>query len=121
MITILVRTDTDKAYYESVQELMCVNTSRKKISSAVFRVYIYLDSAPEGLYISTKFLVKKLHISKKSVLKYMKELRELDLVYTAKIEQGVSFMFLGSMENTASELYEIWKKEDDKMQGEISE
>jgi hypothetical protein len=82
------------------------------LSDGGVRLYLFLATLPISKEVTDQFLLTSLGISKKSLWKYKKELKALDLVHIKKIKRGQYYIYVGSLAMGASKVEQYWEEID---------
>ncbi len=91
--------------------------TRDKLSNGAFRLYALLASMTLSQLITNTELRTVLQISSSSFQKYREELSKLDLVQWVT-GKPLSMIYIGTLQETASKIQNIWEKEDMQIIGE---
>lgn len=86
--------------------------SKKILSDGAYRIYGYLSSFQNGRRITDNYILTALDISQKTLTKYKKQLRDLDLVVVEQIVGKEYDIYIGSTSIPASKVKEYWNELD---------
>ena len=103
----IIRKYLGGTHYVKIENALCT-VDPKKLSDGAFRLYALLGSLKPGTGVSDETLMNYLNKSKRSVIKYKKELKQLDLIYTSKVQNNIYFIYIGTLTMKASKVKQRW-------------
>lgn len=84
-----------------------------ELSDGAIRLYCYLCGLMNGANFSDTYLLAALRISKDTLARRKKELKDAGLILTEQIRPRVYVIYIGHMKQSASQVKAEWEKFED--------
>ncbi len=81
------------------------------ISSGAKVLYGYLATLYNGANIEDELLCRVLHLNQRTLTRYKKELKDVDLILTEQLAPRVYDLYIGHPHCKASEVKRIWQED----------
>jgi len=94
---------------------------RSRLSDGGFRLYVLFATLQTCFNVTDNYLLQCLAISKKSLLKYKKELKALDLIKISRKNRSNYYIYIGSLDMPASKVELYWTGLDEDMGSQYTE
>lgn len=86
--------------------------SYPQLSNGAKVLYIHLCGIPAGHLINHNRIAKVMGISKRTLILKKKELKDMDLILIKQVAVGVTILFVGNSNISASTLKNNWEKKE---------